>query len=59
MPVPALRSMGRRYGVPLARAEGFWRQARKDYGEDYRAVMGTVKKMMANYANRRKGAMKR
>ena len=50
MPIPALRSIGAEYGVPLSKMEEFWAQARKQYGEDYEAVMGTVKKMAANYA---------
>lgn len=49
MPVPALKSIGARHGVPLARMERFWAQARKDHGDDFRAVMGTVKAMAANF----------
>jgi len=58
MPVPALRSVGARYGVPLAKMESFWASARKQYGENYAAVMGAVKKMAANYGKGRRAEMK-
>jgi len=53
MPVPALKAIGERYGVPLKRMEKMWAQARAEYGNNYAAVMGTVKKMAANYARGR------
>jgi hypothetical protein len=58
VPVPALKSIGARYGVPVAEMERFWTDARKQYGTDYAAVMGTVKRMAANYASSRKKHLK-
>ena len=48
MPVPALASMAKRYGLSLSQVEGFWATAKKQYDGDYEAVMGTVKKMCRN-----------
>ena len=56
MPVPALRSIGARHRVPLAKMESFWAAAKKQYDGDYAAVMGTVKKMAANYGRSRNKA---
>jgi len=55
MPLPALRSMAKRYGVPMAKAESFWRGCRETYGDDFRAVMGCTKKKMQNAAKSRRG----
>ena len=58
MPVPALASMARRYGLPLSRLEEFWHKAKAQYDGDYEAVMGTVKKMARNASKGgRKAAM--
>jgi hypothetical protein len=48
MPTPALKAMAQRYGVALATAERYWAEARRQYGDDYEAVMGTVKKRLAS-----------
>ena len=53
MPVPALKSIGARYGVPPDQMERFWSEAKARYDGDYAAVMGTVKRMAANYAKGR------
>lgn len=47
MPQASLAAMGRRYGVSLAKMESFWREAKAQYGTNYAAVMGTVKKRAA------------
>jgi hypothetical protein len=49
MPTPQLKSFADEYNVPIAKVEEFWASAKKEYGEDYEKVAGTVKKMCANY----------
>ena len=59
MPVPALKSVAAKYGVPLEKAESFWNQAKAEYDGDYAAVMGTDKKMCSNYSAGRCKALKK
>ncbi len=56
MPTPQLRAIAREHGISEAQAESFWVRARKAYGNDYQAVVGTVKIMAeeAQKARRRK-----
>jgi hypothetical protein len=49
MPVPQLQSYAKGYNIPLPTVEKFWKFAKKQYGEDWEAVSGTVKRMCKNY----------
>ncbi len=49
MPVPQLKSYSEKYKIPFKKVEEFWNKAKEQYGEDWEAVSGTVKKMCQNY----------
>lgn len=49
MPTPQMKSYSEKYNVPLEVIEEFWSTAKKEYGDDYAAISGTVKKMAQNY----------
>ena len=53
MPSAALKGLARKHGVDLATVEGYWAEARKEYGDDFRAVMGTVTKRLKNHVRAR------
>jgi len=60
MPTPALKSMATRYGVSVEKAEAYWNEAKAEYGEgNWAAVMGTVKKRLANHSKARSRALSR
>jgi len=50
MPTPTLKGLARRFGVSLSVVEGYWSEARKEYGDDYKAVMGVVMARLRNKA---------
>jgi hypothetical protein len=53
MPAPVLKAWSKKYGVSLAALEGWWAEARKQYGDDFAAVTGTVKKRLRNHVKGR------
>jgi hypothetical protein len=53
MPTPQLQAMSKRYGVPMQKMEQFWARAKAQYGGDWEAVAGAVKRMAQNYAKSR------
>ena len=57
MPVPALKGLSEKYGCPMATLEKFWEEAKGEYGDDWEAVMGTVKKRAANWARGRRSRL--
>ena len=46
MPAATLKGLAEKHGVSLSLLERWWAEARKQYGEDYKAVMGTVMKRL-------------
>ena len=57
MPTPQLEAIARKHGISTGQAEAFWAQARKEYGDDYVAVVGTVKKMAARAERARRSKL--
>jgi len=57
VPTAQLAAIARAHGVPLSKAEEFWAEARKTYGDDFAAVVGTVKKMCRNWKKSREGRL--
>lgn len=49
MPTSQMKSYAEKYNVPLSKIEEFWEKAKKEYGEDWEKVSGTVKIMAQNY----------
>lgn len=54
MPTAQMKSYAEKYDVPLAKIEEFWAKAKKEYGEDFEKVSGTVKVMAKNYQKSKK-----
>ena len=60
MPAAALKGLAGKHGISLSLLETWWAEARKQYGEDYKAVMGTVmKRLRAHKAAHRKQLSRR
>lgn len=49
MPNAQIKSYSEKYDVPMGTVEGFWKKASEEYGDNYAAISGTVKKMCQNY----------
>lgn len=49
MPANVLKHYVDKYNVPLEKVETFWKEAKKQYNDDYKRISGTVKKMCLNY----------
>jgi len=58
MPLPQLKSLADKHGVPLAELEKWWGELRAEYGTDYKAVMGTLMKRVRKYHGAKLGALK-
>lgn len=58
MPSATLKGLAREYGIDLATLEGWWSEARAEYGSDYKAVMGTVMKRIRNHKKAHADALK-
>lgn len=50
MPASTINAAVRRYKMSRKRAEGFWRDAKEQYGEDWQKVNGTFWKICRNWA---------
>jgi len=46
MPAATLKGLAEKHGVSLSLLETWWSEARAEYGDDYKAVMGTVMKRL-------------
>ena len=53
MPSAALKGLAKKHGLDLGTVEGYWGEARKEYGDDYKAVMGTVMSRIRNHVHAR------
>jgi len=49
MSIPVILSFSKEYNIDKDILEKFWRFAKKQYGEDYKTIVGTVKRMAKNY----------
>jgi uncharacterized protein YqeY len=54
-----LKALADKHGLDLATVEGWWSEARAEYGEDYKAVMGTVMKRIRNRGKSRAELMQK
>jgi len=55
MPAATLKGLAKKHGISLSLLETWWSEARKQYGDDYKAVIGTVmKRLRAHKAAHRK-----
>jgi len=55
MPAATLKGLAEKHGIALSLLEAWWSEARAEYGDDYKAVMGTVmKRLRAHKAAHRK-----
>jgi len=46
-----------KYGISLSTLESWWSEARASYGDDYKAVMGTVMARIRNHKKHRQQKM--
>lgn len=49
MPSAQIKSYAEQFDVPKAKVEQFWKEVKKEYGDDFKTISGTVKKMCKNY----------
>lgn len=49
MPAPVIAAFEKEFGINKSIIEKFWKFAKSQYGEDYKAITGTVKRMIKNY----------
>lgn len=59
MPVPVIAAYAKRYGLSPSKVEGFWNEAKKEYGKNWAAASGTTRAMCENASAGRKKAMKK
>ena len=57
MPSATLRGLADKYGISLSTLESWWSEARASYGDDYKAVMGTVMARIRNHKKHRQQKM--